>query len=144
MKRYLILFFAIFTCAFCVEESHADYDDFEDVKEHYTQILLKKWQESAVWQEQIGDPLNFVQNPYRSVRITSYASDTAEKVLNEYYNITDERKNFKRTMSVIREYWLIRYRNLSTKEQIWILISRISGRFLSTYRDTIQTTTNNK
>jgi hypothetical protein len=58
MKKYMILFVAVFICVFCNKISEDDqticgdiitgeceyYEYFGDVRKQYYQILLKKWQ----------------------------------------------------------------------------------------------------
>jgi hypothetical protein len=161
MRNLAILLLAIFVCASCTKkdrveydgisggsatEDSVEYDDFGDVKEHYHQILLKKWQQNANWQEQAGSLLDSMQNPL-GISIDD-AWDTAQKALKEYYNIVPKEEEFVSGMSYIDKYWLIRYRPLYKKEQmliryrplykkeqIWILISGFNGKILSTYKD---------
>ena len=164
MKKYLIFFGLIFICAIVFlwkkdrdADDMVEYDDFEEVIDHYNQILVKKWQENTNQRALAEDPYNSLQNPWKDGDLASdNALRTAEKLLKEYYNLTHLYRggangflleNCSGSVRYAEGNWLVRYLrhlNSSKQEQIWFLISGTNGKFLSTYKDTIRIAKKNK
>ncbi|MDR2971845.1 MAG: hypothetical protein LBU83_07965 [Bacteroidales bacterium] len=110
-----------------------DFND-DEVREHYYQILLKKWQESRDYQESTSCV---------SCMGINEVYDTLINALRRYYNIDMNRLN--RTyrlehlvcMGKECEYELAAVRGLPNGEQIWILFSEKLKKIVSMHKDKI-------
>ncbi|MDR2578876.1 MAG: hypothetical protein LBC70_08760 [Chitinispirillales bacterium] len=165
MAKYLILCLVIFLSVFCKQNnnlsdlrsidtsliaSEACFDstavdsllNYYFSKDTYYHALLKKWQESADWQEQ-GPIDDVVSEAYMC---SSEIYDVARRVIEEHYHfrIHPDTPIEYTAVGEQKEHWLVNVRRRGRREVIRILISRVNkdvlsiesyhaGRFASNY-----------
>jgi hypothetical protein len=139
MKKTLILLFGVVW----VSVSYAL--DFQDAKvqDHYFQILLKKWRESADWEELKGPICGLSPDFHFFHLIDSTVKEHYNIGLKEMRLLSPGRYRYAYTMMGERnEYYLARIRKKKEKKQIWVLVSNIhiNHKVLSIYADEIHNT----
>jgi hypothetical protein len=127
MKKTLLLFLIV-----SANISFAQDFDNDEVREHYYQILLNKWQESRDYQESASCVGCMGINE---------VYDTLINALRRYYNIDmkSSKKSYYLTQLVCMgeecEYELAAVRGLPDSGQVWILFSEKLKKVVSTYKD---------
>jgi len=150
--RYRALFFAVFVCTFVSFAKEPfdtlrmiEYNDFPDIVSHYYKILSENRLKNGGRQKQNCT----TRTDFRKLVPDYYAMDIAQRKFKKYYRDIARLywgndgllcHDCSIIMRQIGEYAMVRYlRRLNSfeQEQIWFLISSETGKFLSTYRDTI-------
>ncbi|MDR2972212.1 MAG: hypothetical protein LBU83_09840 [Bacteroidales bacterium] len=125
MKKRLILFLVILA-----NISFAQNFGDDRVREHYYQLLLEKWQESANWQD-----LEIVDTT--SMLALELIAGIARKATKGYHN-SRELICFFSIHGEQQEYALALMYKLPDNKQMWLLISRINRNVLSIYKDEVE------
>ena len=134
MKKSLLLLSVTFVMV-VVNVSHAQLKSQCSRDDNCFQILLKKWQESADWQE-LGPIDSVMQSTFTLGDNFTELYEIMRKIVKEYYGVDLRHGIGKSRRGEQREYLMVSIRGLLREnEEVKFLLSRINGQVLATHQE---------